>query len=758
MILMALTAISSGPIADGGDAIYGEADSTSGQDNGFIYRIGYDGSGFRVLAPYDALTGTGLGPLVWSDGELYVATSQRGLFGAGRVIAISKNATLPLYDIPAGARVRALASASLGAVVAIESQYAADYSLSGSRVLLLARGQPARTLTTLSRNESPLDYAQSENGLIFFAFASKGCSTAIYSIDRALETRVVWRQKPDCTKGSLQQVVLTSGGVWYGETGSVLYRLNAGGVLQKIMDFARHNTNPGSSLQPLMIPGPDDSVFGVTRGDNNLNCGAVFTASVRHPYRAIFVFGVPTGGYEGPLQVLCGASTAGSGVSGLIRGTSGMVYATLPPDLFCGDGGGCGSLVRIGSDGLQTLHTFVTSPPPRPVIQTHLPSSYTGPTYCYALTPFDDDFNLYALQVFHNRLSRAKTMGVVKAGLRNGADGRVYALTQEHRQPPGVGAPYYKYCGDGIVEFSAVYRAPALPAGMYQAVMLNGQTAWQDTGMPMYIPPPPREYTAFVPGRQFVSLAEEGLNRWRTSSMDPNGNVLGTRVLTLLRVTPTYGGMTRLAFSNGANEFAFETSAKTVADIPGFSPLVTDAELFNLRQKYRHRTLYPRPGARIECIMPNGNVPHGDKFPLTRPLPRSYRVRDIVRLGAVRVLGDGPEGDAFEEGFIFESRDPIVVIFDSHDADCAGMYSMDAAAWDFERAYATHPIATGGDVKVGMTREMVADALGFPPGYGTVDHFDRLDVWDYQRPGPFGSKVIFRNGLAVEYDPPGNLP
>jgi len=63
-----------------------------------------------------------------------------------------------------------------------------------------------------------------------------------------------------------------------------------------------------------------------------------------------------------------------------------------------------------------------------------------------------------------------------------------------------------------------------------------------------------------------------------------------------------------------------------------------------------------------------------------------------------------------------------------------------------------------GTVIAGMSREMVAAAIGYPPIYGDAQTFNGLDTWTYDEPAPFRHEVFFKDDRVVRYDPPGELP
>jgi hypothetical protein len=64
---------------------------------------------------------------------------------------------------------------------------------------------------------------------------------------------------------------------------------------------------------------------------------------------------------------------------------------------------------------------------------------------------------------------------------------------------------------------------------------------------------------------------------------------------------------------------------------------------------------------------------------------------------------------------------------------------------------------TGGSILPGMTHEMVANVLGYPSEYGTIDKLDRLKEWDYDDPAPWAPTVTFDHDRVIRYTP-GSAP
>jgi hypothetical protein len=93
-----------------------------------------------------------------------------------------------------------------------------------------------------------------------------------------------------------------------------------------------------------------------------------------------------------------------------------------------------------------------------------------------------------------------------------------------------------------------------------------------------------------------------------------------------------------------------------------------------------------------------------------------------------------------------------------------------ADPWELKRTlFATSPFdhpewpkefqaaVTAGTVLPGMTHEMVANIFGYPSVYGSIEQLDRMSVWDYDEPAPWGPTITFRGDRVVRYDP-GSAP
>ncbi|MGA7570970.1 MAG: hypothetical protein WCA80_09215, partial [Candidatus Aquilonibacter sp.] len=131
----------------------------------------------------------------------------------------------------------------------------------------------------------------------------------------------------------------------------------------------------------------------------------------------------------------------------------------------------------------------------------------------------------------------------------------------------------------------------------------------------------------------------------------------------------------------------------------------------------------------------------------------TIRVRHVYRVAMPfygLVLGTRVGGSGFGN-FYFESSSPLLVTLGVSDPRHVGAtfidrFSLFADSWDMQRALSTvsphvaHPnwprtvleAIDEGRAQVGMTHEMVAWAIGFPPYEGSPSALYRLSDWDYE--------------------------
>jgi hypothetical protein len=103
---------------------------------------------------------------------------------------------------------------------------------------------------------------------------------------------------------------------------------------------------------------------------------------------------------------------------------------------------------------------------------------------------------------------------------------------------------------------------------------------------------------------------------------------------------------------------------------------------------------------------------------------------------------------------------------------CVSASSYFVDTWDFERTFSfddpnsSHPewpttlrqAMLDGQVKPGMSHEMVAFAKGFPSIYGTPDNLEKLSVWTWY-PGAWHSAIAhFQGDQLVDYSTPWPIP
>jgi|GEM_PF-7029203 len=202
-------------------------------------------------------------------------------------------------------------------------------------------------------------------------------------------------------------------------------------------------------------------------------------------------------------------------------------------------------------------------------------------------------------------------------------------------------------------------------------------------------------------------------------------------------------------------------------------PLVDDAEVEALRRQYLNRLVWMPGGTWARGL---GSDPDFTSI-WEAPLDQPARVRGIYRVSGIAGLAGGRLGEATR----FLALDPLYVVLElpkaatlthgwvdyraRQDPDLArepsaysAFYVMAAGAWDLERLMTPNdPFASAahvgpradwdafdrdlrrGNVRLGMTPDLVAWARGWPASLEPLDRLRRQSVWRYK--GTHGSET-----------------
>lgn len=104
----------------------------------------------------------------------------------------------------------------------------------------------------------------------------------------------------------------------------------------------------------------------------------------------------------------------------------------------------------------------------------------------------------------------------------------------------------------------------------------------------------------------------------------------------------------------------------------------------------------------------------------------------------------------------------------SASSSCIALWNTFADSWDFEREYSLkHPFKSHpewparmrkamlkGELKKGMTHEMVAWVIGWPSEQGTKEDLKALDQWTYDSVLPFTTDIYFKGDHMLRFEQP----
>ncbi len=362
--------------------------------------------------------------------------------------------------------------------------------------------------------------------------------------------------------------------------------------------------------------------------------------------------------------------------------------------------------------------------------------------------------------------------------------------------------------GRTTIAFSGEFN-PATP-GMYSltatfdagAVSVNGVALDVETyPLHFYEAPVPPHSPELRAGQRFLDAAADRVNGVEgppivdPALVDASDKPIGRARIALHPLT-----LTHVDTSVSPHVLTFDApnvgtlrlhSDADAGHLPGLVPLVNDAEAARLERAYAGRLVWTVGGSNLGCVSAGATVASGSV-----ESDSAFAVDHVFRAAGLPTHFNGIGGfGGSDRSSAFITDDPIIVVlypvgptkfggasysnvggaqpnlFDLR-RDCVAFSARFADGWDFERSFRRasleneHPdwdaatlahIRTN-EVRVGMTHEMIAWMLGYPPVFGTSTAVDRLEKWDYDNPAPFASTVYFRGDRVAAYDPPGFLP
>lgn len=358
-----------------------------------------------------------------------------------------------------------------------------------------------------------------------------------------------------------------------------------------------------------------------------------------------------------------------------------------------------------------------------------------------------------------------------------------------------------------------------LAAGVGTVAFASPQTGWpplltspaQFAKTTTYVGPSPDHAPAFTPGQEFIADSWITTQYERVSLEDAGGvplppEIYWYKVLTLVAVESQADGAKKLTFRAENGVLGSLTTNPPIDRLDNLMPLVEDGTLRTLRAMYEGRSVWSYGDPDLQCVATNRAQLPSIAVDKTRP----YRIRKIYRvfrteglylgqryafgnprlsdLGAVNpiiVLADLPTGSRvtdvthyhYQPGVTPDRQEmPVTRKVAGTDRNagapstyCRFFFQRYADAWDFERTFSlTSPYPNwtasqvrsvlAGELKRGLTKEMVVRIAGFPSAYGTAAQIMRLDHWQYGAGAPFILPITFKNGKVVWFGADGRLP
>ncbi|HLI95981.1 MAG TPA: hypothetical protein VKT72_07820 [Candidatus Baltobacteraceae bacterium] len=765
-----------GGVVDGGDALYGAAlvggphclsPSLTDLRNigcGVIYRIKYDGSGYAVIHAFDGSDGKRpYGPLqLGPDGGLY-GRAQIGDYphSATELYSLNRNGSnfRVLYSA------RDLISDTPFTITPSLDVYATARQDDGSVAIVRIGSGRAQVISTYPSDAVVTDL-RSEGGTVYALLINRRkCGSEIHRIDDIRDTVVLTSladpNTPACDRTqSLIQILPLPNGDVLAISNRGLVRIHAGSVVPVyvLSSTWKNRFGDADEEQPRTLSRSRDGRISMALSRVlGTNCGTILSFDETGAFRSESIL---PGDRQSADIMGCVFSVAPSTVD-----ARGNVYG-ITDGTGCEAGRGglaasplrCGSVFAVAAGIPRTIHAFgaairydtAATPPPRYVTDALLT---TADPLGFALTRTASSDALPFAAVTPSPMPLAFKSDATAASVPLTFEGRVSA--------PWIYPPF-------TLLPALIYRAPPIAAGMYESPFLINASTQR-----MYFPHKLHSPGRLHDGERFLALA--GLNDVHEAMTDASGKTLGTSTLTLLAHR---NGVVRFRVNDTQKTLQFPGAYAMNDGIPGLTPTADDDVTDFVRTTYAHKLAYVRRLAAV-CVQL-----YGDATSMTF-YSGELRVRAVYRIVATAPLSMDASGS---DAAAFTAVDPLVIVFDtpvdanptfssgngatmtSFSSSCTAMYALAADPWQLERMFSLHPpidplwppayrkAVQQHTVIPGMTHEMVAAAIGYPPVYGTPEEFDKLDDWKYVGPAPDGQEVVFKNGRVVRYDPPEMLP
>ncbi|MHB1456771.1 MAG: hypothetical protein ACYC0V_07640 [Armatimonadota bacterium] len=321
----------------------------------------------------------------------------------------------------------------------------------------------------------------------------------------------------------------------------------------------------------------------------------------------------------------------------------------------------------------------------------------------------------------------------------------------------------------------------------------------------IYISPRPGTIPSMTIGHRFLFDSKDSEHPYvdALTRKSVSRNTMNLRVLNLVQVDSVKPDKRTFIFTMDRYQGRIEAElAQGVDKLPSLNLLVDDDTVAQLRRKYEGKKVWQYGGA--GSLWSRGNA--NESFSVSGPITTSWVIRKIVRAytgGTELRIGRAPGLIGGDTESAFTVSNPLFVTLspskpmqfegfsgwesNSTDPDAAGdeletmmgskprsgvYYMIFADAWDFEREYSlsnpmtTHPewsalmrkAVIKGELRKGMTHDMVAWVMGWPGEYGTIPVMRLWKEWRYDSLPPFSYMVYFKNGRVTKFGTNGSLP
>ena len=351
-------------------ALYGMTDSGGPNDNGTVFKLGTDGTGFGILYTFSQSGGDGTNPKAQlaqgRDGVLFGTTDHGGTKDQGTIFRVNTNGTDygVLYSLGGASGDGSSPSALI---------QGSDSALYGTTYY----GGTNNNGTVFKLNTNGTGYAVlhrfrgGADGASPFATVVQGKDGTLYGTTDSGGTSgngVVFRLNPDGTgfsvlhhftgtdgDGSSPNAVMQGGdGALYGTTyaggdgdNGTVFKLSTNGAAYAVLH--RFNGTGGDGVSPSGAPlqGADGVLYGTTHDGGANNGGTVYLLNTDGTgYRVLHRFSATEGDGANP-----GAT--------LIQASNGALYGTMEG----GGGGTNGTIFRLGTQGTgySVVYSFAST-------------------------------------------------------------------------------------------------------------------------------------------------------------------------------------------------------------------------------------------------------------------------------------------------------------------------------------------------------------------------------------------------------------